>query len=236
MDSQTIGIGITALVGIAGILSTHLLARAQRKSEASRLASEREDRYRFVEHDARAALCADFLAELKTLIVGARLRTTVTGSYRRRWHAGLAEKAREDADKRPDSGISEELRAFADALDKDPTLGVRMARQREDGLPPALDTMHIVRRLTELAARIGIVSGTDLKEAADHALAAAIAALLRLEAHESRDFEGEFSLQALEESVSRVEEAAIFELRLAPFGAVSEEKAVRLSTATEIPT
>lgn len=218
MDSQVVGIALTAVVGIAGILSTHLLARSQRKGEAARQRSERLDRYTFAEFEARSTLYADFIAELRSLATAVRLRVKVAGAFRRNWGDGLAEKARRDSAKPENALIAEKLTQFADALDLDPTLATRMARERDGGMPPAVDTMPIVRRLTELAARIGILGGEDAAKSARSAEAAAIAAMLRLEALEAADFDKDLPLDELERAITAMEEAAIYELRLLPFG------------------
>lgn len=218
MDSQVIGIALTATVGIAGILSTHLLARSQRKGDAVRQKAERIDRYAFAEFEARSVLYADFLSELRSFEVLVRLRVGVAGNFRRMWGEGLADKARTSASTADDPDFAKVLTDFADALDHDPKLAARMARAREANLPPAVDSMPIIRRVTELAARIGILGGGDAAQAARKAENSAVATMLKLEALERRDFDSDLPLDDLQEAITAMEEAAIYELRLLPFG------------------
>lgn len=237
MNGQLVGIAITAIVGIAGILSTHLLARAQRKGEQERLKAERRDRYRFTEFETQSKLYADLVAELRTLLVAIQLRIRVTGQYRRKWVDGrLAEKARNDAAVMGDTDLARQLNEFADHLDSDPSFAFRMAREQEGDLPPAIDTMSVIRRVTELGARIQIVGGSHGTAAARSAERAVSVTLLSLQATDLRDFRDEISLEELEQAIDTLEEAAIYELRLLPYGekkSLEELRKIALSERIE---
>lgn len=218
MEGDMPGIIATALVGVAGILSTHLLARSQRKAEATRVERERSERYRFAEYQTASALCADYLAELQAVRVAMKLRITVTGAHRRSYIDGLSDKARRDADESTDSNFAEHLRSFANRVDDDPRWAMELAKSREADHPPAIDTVATVRRLTDLSARIAVVGGSDLAAAAKDAQRIITALLLRLQALELTDFDRELPLDELDTAILRVEEAAIYQLRLLPHG------------------
>ncbi|MFC4244357.1 hypothetical protein ACFOYW_13335 [Gryllotalpicola reticulitermitis] len=218
MNEQLVGIGITALVGIAGILSTHLLARGQRKGEQERVNAERRERYRFAQYEAKSKLYADLAAELRTLLLSIRLRVQVSGRFRQRWPIGLAAKARADAATSVDPVFAKQLNEFADKLDSDPLLGPSLARQRDRGFPAPVDSTAVLRRVSELGARIGILGTGDGARAVRMAESAVTAALLHLEASELSDLSDDVPLDALEAAVAAVEAAAIYELRLLPHG------------------
>lgn len=184
MDTAAVGIALTALVGVAGILSTHLLARSQRKGESERVESERRGRYRFAEYQTRLTLYADYLAALRSLVIEIRLRTAVTGAYRRKWAEELASRACLASDGADDATLRELFAELANALESDPARAMRFATTGDDDLPPAIEPMPVIRRITELGARIGVVSGKEMAEAALGAERLAVSTLLRLQAEE----------------------------------------------------
>jgi hypothetical protein len=221
MESQTLGIVLTAILGLAGILSTHLLARLQRTSEMDRIRTERRDRYRFAEYELRSTLYADFLAEIRTLLTLIRLRSGVTGTFHRKWSEELARRARTAAESMNDPKFEETrqyLSSLAQQLDGNSALGKKFSTTGDSDLPPAVEPMPTIRRVTELAARIRLVGGADMAREAAQAEGVAIAALMRLAAQELRDSIDAFSTEDLERALVSAEEAAIYELRLLPFG------------------
>lgn len=141
--ASNVAVAVTAAVGIAGIASTHLLARAQRKTDVERVRSERADRYRFAAHEAQSALYADYLAELRLLLLMTQLRVKFVASLRQVLAAAV-EDERLDLDESARQGI---VNAGDDLLSDENWA-------RESDVPPRLDTVATIRRLTELEARI----------------------------------------------------------------------------------
>ncbi len=128
MDVELLAVGSSALVGIAGIAATFTLARGQRKADAERLRNEARSRYRFDAHERRATLYSEYLATLESVVTELRIQNGLDVSFRANWPVGLAEKVRRDAEQEGDSPLGGgQLRAFASALDADPSLAVRMA-------------------------------------------------------------------------------------------------------------
>lgn len=211
---------MTGALGALGILSTYLLARTQRVSDRDRLKTERRDRYRFAEHEKRAELYGDYIAELRSLRIAMHMRVSVTGAYFRKLGAGFAETVREEvgtvADDDPD--LRDTYMAIAKMLDADASLGPRIARRTTAGMPPAVDTVSAIARITQLSARIRIVGGADMVRAADTAEGVAIAALIRVAALEAEDLQGTLDLEPLAGAIHALEEASVYELRLLPYG------------------
>lgn len=217
--SDVIGIALTGAVGVAGILSTHLLARSQRKVDAVRVRQERHDRYRFSEHQLRTTIYADYVAELRSLTHSARLRLATVPGLRQRGVDDIAARARQDSlELARDDDTRSMLASLADMLERNGDLRREIQTRLEQNMPPPIDTVPIARRLAELEARISLVGHVDMVDAARRARDAAIAFMMGLEASELTDFETPPPLDELEEAMARLEEAAIYELRLTPYG------------------
>lgn len=220
---DVIGIALTSLVGIAGILSTHLLARSQRTSDNKRWTAERRDRYDFTRYETVASICAEFVGLLSGIEASAKIRQMVRHSTYERILNGLPEKIREQAAATKDSNLAPALSAFAEQLDAYPDLAQNLAQNAAEGLdestvPPPIVAPPIIQRLAELAARLQILGGNDLAEAAERAQAIASATMLRLTANEVEKLNTSVDLEPLKNTIGHFVSAAIYETRLQPHG------------------
>lgn len=220
MDN-VIGIAITALLGIAGIASTHLLARSQRAADDKRLRTERKERYRFARYETVAQLCGEFVGELRALESKATLRALIASSIARELRA-IPAQAKEDAETVTDPKLAEHLRAFAQRFDSDPSaaddyVSKRLKNPHDPNImPPLPETTVIITRLSDLSAQLQIQGGSAIATAAERARAAASATLFQLELLESRGYNEPLDTERLTLAIKEFISAAIFELRIKP--------------------
>ena len=83
MGADSIGIIVTAIVRLGGILSTYMVSLGQMKSQARQADSDRKSSLRFAHFELLLRDCSEFLAQLQTLRDQARVRTGVRDSWRR---------------------------------------------------------------------------------------------------------------------------------------------------------
>lgn len=207
---DVVGIALTALVGVAGILSTHLLARQQRSSERVRFEKERRESYRFARFETQAALCAEFMGELRTLEVAIWMRDKLTGETRRTFREVLVEIKRRTEPTTPE--LAENMRAL------DEQIKGALPLPSEDRLPPRVEEAPAIRRIAELAARLQVVGGQIVADAAKGAELAAIATLMDLGSSKLADLAEPLSLEDLRRSIRQFEIASLYELRMVPDG------------------
>lgn len=220
MDSETVAVVGTATVGIAGIAATYLTGRAQRKADERRVARERRDRYRYAEYERRSNIYADFLATLQSVHTQVSLQNRIDSRFRNTWAQGLPDKLRADAEKFGEP-TSTQMRDLADALERDPELGPKLAADRPRLGPRFdVDVVEMTQTIVALEARISVIASHEMAVAAWDARSAATALLLRVSADRlvANADSVEEGLASLVEATGRVGEAAIYELRLQPFG------------------
>lgn len=219
---DVLGISLTALVGIAGIVSTHLLARSQRSSDTQRWIAERGERYNFARYEAVAAVCAEFVGELTRFEMSANLRQGLAGGIKNRIRTRMPEMLREKAEITEDAEVARELRARADQFDSDPDMALSRARGEGDGedfaLPPRVEGLPVIQRLAELSARLQILGGNEIASAASDAQIIASGVALRLMSSEADGLKEPVELESLQTAIDRFITAAVYETQLEPHG------------------
>lgn len=218
---NVIGIAITALLGIAGIASTHLLARSQRAADDNRLRAERNERYRFARHETVARLSGELVGELRALESVTFIRSTVSASVARKLR-DIPDIAREDAKKATDLKFAEMLLNFAEKMDSDPEASDKFVRESleksrdANAQPPIPDTTAFLTKLSDLSAQLQIQGGSHVARAAERAYAAASATLFKLQAIEIGAYRESLDLEILTNAIEDFIAAAIVELRIKP--------------------
>ncbi|WP_413450799.1 hypothetical protein AA0Y32_02195 [Georgenia phoenicis] len=223
MDSGALGIIVTAVVGLAGILGTYLVARLQRKSDAERAERERRERYTLARHEMLTSAVSDYVAELRASSIAVALRVRVTRAVQQRLSVDqLMEVLGADAD-------PEVVKAL-----NNPNFNAALRRfQPPNGASPPLDAMTVVRRVAELSSRITVLAGRELHSAVRDAERQATALLLRLQASELRGVMEDISTDGLDSAIEKVEIAAIYELQLLPYGEKASFEELLAQTSRE---
>jgi hypothetical protein len=207
MDSGALGIIVTAVVGLAGISGTYLVARLQRKSDLQRAERERRERYTFARHEILTSAVSDYVAELRATSIAVTLRARVTGAVHWNFSAAHLKEA-----------LGTDIDPEMAKVLEDPKFETALRGQLSDDFPPPVDVIAAVRRVAELTSRITLLAGSELSSAVRHAEREANALLLRLQALELRGFMKELSSGELDSAIAKVELAAIYELQLLPYG------------------
>lgn len=227
------GIGITAALGIAGLLSTHWMVHSQRKADRQKVADERRAQYRLDEHNRRAQLYADYLAELRSTVLAARLRNEMHANF---WHgieSGILADIRTAA-RKSEGSEKVRLEALAEVVEKHPDL-IRKAAQSRDDFAPSLNVFVTSQKLTILHARISLVAGADMSKAANKALGRALHVLSDLASSEYEKDGRRVEFDALNEAIDGVEIAGIYELRLRPYGETQSLGKLQTAARREAP-
>lgn len=215
---EVLGMMTTAVVGIVGIMSTHLLARSQRKADHVRAERDRKQQLISKRHEAELGLCSEFLAELRMLEVALRLRMGVTLRFRQGMVQLLTDPRLVGALEEKSKDKAEAFRAFVAQIEGNPAMVHELIGPHEGNLPKAIDPDVAVRRLVDLSTRLQVVGGSDVSAAASHAEKAAVVAILKVQAEDTAATGEEVELDELVAAIDQLAEASLFELRLVPFG------------------
>lgn len=215
MGAESIGIIVTAVVGMGGILSTYMVSLGQMKSQARQADLERKRSLRFAQFDLLLRDCSEFLAQLQTLRDQSRVRAAVRDSWRRNLREslpGLISRLSSETEQETGAGLDR----IVERLESEPDFAEKLMPLGE-GMPSPVDVDATIRRLSELSARLRITGGNDITSAAKAAASRGIALCLKSAANELSADNESLDFEPLEKAIESFELAAIYELKIRPF-------------------